>query len=97
MDYINEQSGINLTPVFNQYLKYKNIPILDFMFMKGQLYCRWIADVKDFNMPVKVRIKGSEYQFIKPTTRFEPVELTGAAKDNIDADTFNYYIGVLID
>ena len=95
--YINEQSGINLTPVFDQYLKYKNLPILNFMFMKGKLYCRWIADIKDFNMPVKVRIKGGEYQFIKPTTYFTPVEITGAAKDNIEADTFNYYIGVLVD
>jgi hypothetical protein len=48
-------------------------------------------------MPVKVRIKGGEYQFIHPSTRFEPVDIAGATKDNIEVDTFNYYIGVLID
>jgi aminopeptidase N len=97
VDYISNKSGKNLNPVFDQYLKYKNIPILNFSFNKGKLYCRWIADVKEFNMPVKVRVKGGEYQFITPSTRFKPVELNGATTDNIEVDTFNYYIGVLVD
>ncbi|MFI5137878.1 MAG: M1 family metallopeptidase [Sphingobacteriales bacterium] len=97
VDYISNRSGRDLKPVFDQYLKYRNIPVLNFMFNNGKLYCRWIAGVKDFNMPVKVRIKGGEYQFITPSTRFAPVELSGAAKDNIEVDTFNYYIGVLVD
>ncbi|HEY4322999.1 MAG TPA: M1 family metallopeptidase [Mucilaginibacter sp.] len=97
VNYITDQSGKDLKPVFEQYLKHKNLPILNFMYSKGQLYCRWLADVKGFDMPVKVRLKGGEYQFIKPTTRFEPVKIDGATKDNIEVDTFNYYIGVLID
>jgi aminopeptidase N len=97
VDYISDKAGKNLNPVFDQYLKYKNIPILNFMFTGGKLYCRWIADVKDFNMPVKVRIKGGEYRFITPTTRFRPVDIMDATKDNIEVDTFNYYIGVLVD
>lgn len=95
--YINYFSGKNLTPVFDQYLKYKNIPILNFMFKEGQLYCRWIADVKEFNMPVKVRIKGGGYQFIYPTTSYTRLNIKGATKENLEVDTFNYYIGVLVD
>jgi len=97
VDYVSDQSGKNLRPVFEQYLKYRDIPILEFMFNRGKLNCRWIANVKDFNMPVKVRVKGGEYQFITPSTRFKPVEINGATKDNIEVDTFNYYIGVLVD
>jgi len=97
VNYISDKAGKNFNPVFEQYLKYKNLPILDFMFMRGRLYCRWIADVKDFNMPVKVKIKGGEYKFITPTTRFRPVDIPGANKDNIEVDTFNYYIGVLVE
>lgn len=97
VNYINEQSGKNLSPVFEQYLKYKDIPILNFMFMKGKLFCRWIADAKGFKMPVRVRIKGGEYEFITPSTRFTPVELKNATRDNIEVDTFNYYIGVMVD
>jgi aminopeptidase N len=97
VNYISNKAGKNLKPFFDQYLKYKNIPTLEFMVVRGKLCCRWIADVKDFNIPVKVRIKGGEYQFINPSTKFKPITIEGAAKDNIEVDTFNYYIGVLVD
>ncbi|MDB5285306.1 MAG: family metallopeptidase [Mucilaginibacter sp.] len=97
VDYINQQSGKNLAPVFDQYLKYAVIPTLEFMTLRGKLMCRWIANAPSFSMPVKVRIKGGEYKFITPTTHFTPVDIDGVTKDNIEVDTFNYYIGVLVD
>jgi len=97
VNYITDQSGKNLKPVFEQYLKYKSIPILNFMETGGKLYVRWISDVKGFNMPVRVKLKGGEYQFITPSTRFMPVTIEGAKKNNIEVDTFNYYIGVMMD
>ncbi|HVS92354.1 MAG TPA: M1 family metallopeptidase [Mucilaginibacter sp.] len=98
INYICDQSGKDLKPVFDQYLHYRNLPILEFMNdRKGVLTCRWQSNVKGFNMPVRVRVKGGEYQFIKPTSRFTPVNIDGATKDNVEVDTFNYYIGVLVD
>jgi hypothetical protein len=67
------------------------------MTINGKLMCRWVADASNFNMPVKVKIKGGEYRFITPRARFTPVNIEGATKDNLEIDTFNYYIGVLID
>lgn len=95
--YINEQAKMNLTSVFDQYLRYKNIPTLEFRVENGRAVARWIADVNGFTMPVKVRVKGGEYKFITPSTRFTPVDLAGVTKDNIEVDTMNYYIGVLVD
>lgn len=97
VNYISEQSGMKLAPIFDQYLHYTNIPTLEFATLRGKLMCRWIADVNNFSMPVKVRIKGGEYQFITPSRAFAPVNIDGATKDNIEADLFNYYIGVLIE
>jgi aminopeptidase N len=97
VNYISEQSGMNLSPVFEQYLKYKDLPILDFAVVRGQLMVRWVADAKGFNMPIRVRVKDGEYQFIKPTTRFTAVNIKDATKDNIEVDTFNYYIGMMKD
>lgn len=95
VDYITTQSGMNLAPIFDQYLHYKNIPILEFISAEGKLLCRWInVSNKTFNMPVRVRVKGGDYKFITPTTRLAPVKLDGATEDNIEVDTFNYYIGV---
>src|ERR1700761_4092626 len=100
VDYVTDKSGKDLKPVFSQYLQYKNIPILEFMTVRGKVCARGNADAKDFKMPVKVRLKGGDYQFITPGARFRPVEIKGVTKDNIhdiEVDTFNYYIGVLID
>lgn len=97
VNYINTQAGLNLTPVFDQYLRYKNIPTLEFRFEKGEAQCRWVADVTDFTMPVQVRIKGDKYQFITPSANFKPVNIAGLNKDNLEVNTFDYYIGVLVD
>jgi len=97
VNYITEQSGKKLLPVFDQYLHYKNLPTLEFAVRDGKLLSRWIADATGFTMPVLVRVKGGEYQFITPTTRFSPVAIEGASIDNIEVDTFNYYIGILKD
>ena len=95
--YINKKTGINFTPVFNQYLRYNTIPVLEFCVKNKVLLCRWVANAEGFALPVKVRLKGGDYKFISPTTSFTKVDLPGANKDNIEVDTFNYYIGVLVD
>lgn len=95
--YVNQQSGINFSPVFDQYLHYKNIPILEFRFQDKQLLGRWVSDVNGFTMPARIRIKNGDYQFFNLSTSFSPVNLPSATKDNLEADIFNYYIGVLID
>lgn len=97
VDYINTQSGLKLTPIFDQYLRYKNIPTLEFRFEKGIALCRWVADVNDFDMPVYIRTKGGQYRFITPSTTFKTINIPGLTKDNLEVDTFNYYIGVLVD
>lgn len=97
VSYFNAHAERNLTPVFDQYLKFHTLPVLEFMEKEGQLSCRWIAEAKDFNMPVKVKVKDGGYQMIFPTNQFSPVAIQGATTENIKADTFNYYIGILID
>jgi len=95
--YITKQSGIDLSTVFDQYLHYASLPVLEFAERKGKLYGRFTGCVKDFTMPVRIRIKGGQYQFMTCNTRFKPLKIDGASKDNIEVDTFNYYIGVLVD
>ncbi|QJD97453.1 M1 family metallopeptidase [Mucilaginibacter robiniae] len=97
VNYINQQAGMNLTTVFDQYLRYPKIPTLEVKFENGKAYAKWIADVNSFNMPAKVRVKGGEYKLIHPTTTFSTIDLAAANKDNLEIDTFDYYIDVKID
>ena len=95
--YISEQSGKDLSSVYAQYVRHPNIPTLEVAFDKdGKASCRWIADERNFNMPVRIRVKGGEYRFIQPTRRFAPVDIPGLTRGNLEVDTFNFYIGVLV-
>ncbi len=97
VDYISTHSGRNLNRVFEQYVKHSNLPILEFAFDKsGSAYCRWIADVDDFDMPVRISTKGGVYHFIHPTRSFQQIRIDGLTRDNLEVDTFNFYIGVLV-
>ncbi|MDB5003357.1 MAG: peptidase [Mucilaginibacter sp.] len=96
--YISDQSGMNLLPVFDQYLHYADLPVVEFATINGKLSAKWIANATGFNMPIKVRMKGGEYKFIKPGKGyFTPVNIDGITKDNLEVDTFNYYAGVIVD
>lgn len=97
VQFINKKSGIDFSPVFAQYLQHTIIPTLEFKFENGKTLCRWIADVPDFNMPINIRIKGGEYQLINPTRKYSVVEIEGLNKDNLEVDTFNFYVGVLLE
>jgi aminopeptidase N len=92
--YFNQQTGMNLTPVFDQYLRHTAIPTLELKFdeLAGSVQYRWQADEKDFAMPVRVGLK-EHWETIRPTTEWQTMK-TGLAKDQFDVATDLYYINV---
>ncbi|MGO4821735.1 MULTISPECIES: M1 family metallopeptidase [unclassified Flavobacterium] len=68
-DYLSTAVGIDLTTIFNQYLRDTRIPTLEY-FIKGNIVSfRWTNCVSGFNMPLKVMIDGNE-NWLKPTTEW---------------------------
>lgn len=96
VDYINHQSGYNFSPVFDQYLHYNTIPVLEFSFAKDKLSYRWIANNKYFGVPVRIRVKNGQYKEITPKTSFQELVLTGVSKTNLEVDLSDYYVGMLL-
>lgn len=68
-NYINKISGIDFTPVFNQYLRSVYIPVLEYRFVDRYVFYRWANCNTDFNMPVRVDISGE--QWLRPTTEWK--------------------------
>jgi aminopeptidase N len=97
IDYINREAGRDFSPVFAQYLQQRSLPVLEMRFEKDQLLGRWVAAVPGFDLPVRLRTKGADYQLVTPTPKWQPLPLPGATRDNVEVDTFNYYGGVLLD
>lgn len=91
-NYISEQAGIDLTPVFNQYLRDTRVPTLEYYFKEKQLTYRWINCVDAFTMPVQVDLNGESLR-IQPTKEWKVITVaTTNSKLTIDA---NYYVAGL--
>jgi aminopeptidase N len=92
--YFNQQTGMNLTPIFDQYLRHTAIPMLDLKFddAAGTVSYRWKTDEADFAMPVRVGLK-DHWQVIHPTTEWQTMK-TPLKKDEFAVATDLYYIDV---
>lgn len=91
-NYIAKQSGLKLDKVFDQYLRYSKIPVLEYKIDNGILSYRWITDVKGFDMPVKVSLKADEYTLIKPTNDWKTSKIDASVTmDNFKTEP-NFYV-----
>ncbi len=92
--FFNEKTAMNLTPIFDQYLRHTAIPTLELQFQEGDgsVSYRWQADEKGFAMPVKVGKRGA-WQTIKPTTEWQTMK-SAQKKDDFEVATELYYVNV---
>jgi len=94
VEYFNQQTVMNLTPVFDQYLRHTAIPTLELKFdeSKGTVSYRWKVDEPAFQMPVRVGKKDS-WQIIHATTDWQTMPTT-LKKDEFEVATDLYYVNV---
>jgi len=92
--WFNLHTGMNLTPVFDQYLRHAAIPRLELLFGEapGMVMYKWDADEDSFAMPVKVGAQ-EHWQIIHPTTKWQWMQ-TPLGKDDFQVATDLYYIDV---
>lgn len=99
--YISDQSGKDLSKVFDQYLRDIRIPTLEYFIKNNQMQYRWSNVIEGFNMPVRVFIDGKA-MWLSPSTKWEKISFDEQrTKDNhetvklkfkVDA---NFYISTL--
>ena len=90
--YISQQAGIDLSTVFNQYLRDIRIPTFEYYFKDGYLNYRWMNCVPGFAMSMKVTINGQEV-VLQPTTEWK-LKPTNATNSQLEINP-NYYVSVL--
>ncbi|MFI5124174.1 MAG: M1 family metallopeptidase [Chitinophagales bacterium] len=90
-NYINQVSGRDFTPVFNQYLRSARLPEFEFRQSRRQLRYRWTNCNPDFNMFLKVNLNGNFW--LKPTTKWQTIRFTGPEETPLSVDE-NFYITV---
>jgi aminopeptidase N len=90
-DYISRNSGIDLSRVFDQYLRTTRIPELEYATYGGVLRYRWGNVVRGFAMPVRVALAPGQSVVLVPTTRWQSMPLPRDASATIAVDP-NYYV-----
>ncbi len=74
-DYISQESGIDLTEFFNQYLRDIKIPTLEYKIENGELKYRWTKIVEGFDMPIQIEIGDkTEWLFPKAEWKTKPID-----------------------
>jgi aminopeptidase N len=93
--FFNQQTGMNLTPIFNEYLRHATIPTLELKFDEsaGTVSYRWRADEPAFAMPVSVGTKDA-WQIIQPTTTEWKTMPSTLKKGDFEVATDLYYVNV---
>lgn len=96
LNYLNKESGMDFTKVFEQYIRHKSIPVLEIVQQDdGKIFCRWIAETPAFEMPIHLGKKGQPKTRYAVGSTFQALPLKIENTDELEVDTFNYYIGVM--
>ncbi|WP_289064344.1 M1 family metallopeptidase [uncultured Zobellia sp.] len=88
-DYVSKKSGIDLSKVFDQYLRTTMIPVFEYKIKGNQLEYRYTNTVDGFHMPLNVLINGKATT-LKPTNEWQTQQL-GGKLSTLTVDR-NYYL-----
>jgi len=69
-EYISKSIGIDLSKVFDQYLRDFRVPVFEYEITNGELKYRWNNVIDGFDMPIEVIIDGKN-TIINPSTEFK--------------------------
>lgn len=90
-DYISKGAGTDLSKVFEQYLTTTKIPVLEYSVDGATVKYRWANVVPGFNMPLKVRLAGTGYDWLHPTEQWQTGKFALPAAADFKVD-MNFYV-----
>ena len=93
VNFFNKESKMNLTPIFDQYLRYKKIPGLEIKVVKNKLEYQWKTDVADFKMPVDIKIDGKEIR-LEPTNKAKKSKFKVKNIDEVEVLKSEFFVNV---
>ena len=85
--YMIEKSGIDLSKVFDQYLRTVKIPEFEYTIKNNKLKYRWNNVVKGFNMPLKITVNGKSI-LLTPTENWQTKSINN---NSVEIDN-NFYV-----
>ena len=91
-DFFNNAIEVDLSPVFDQYLRHASLPTLELQQADDFIRYRWKADVENFKMPVDIILDEEEIR-LNATSEWQSLE-TGEELDELTINDLEFYINV---
>ncbi len=91
--YISIRSGLDLSKMFDQYLRTTKVPTLEYKLQGSQLSYRWTSVVPGFAMPVRVTTSQGRLGWIRPTESWKTTTVKLDRPEDFHVDE-NFYVGV---
>lgn len=91
VDFFNKESGLDLTSVFNQYLRYTTIPELEFRKTGKVIEYKWNTEAPNFVMPIDVMIKGKKIR-LEASTSWKVLTENAKSINDIQPIKTDFYI-----
>lgn len=89
--FFNQESGYNLTPIFNQYLNYTTLPQLEIKEQGTSFQYRWVTEEPNFKMPIDIEI-GSKKIRLEPSNDWKKSKEPISSLEEIKVLTDKFYI-----
>jgi len=93
IDYFNTTLGMNLTPVFKQYLFTNQVPIFVYKVKGDYLYYSWDNANEDFNMPIDIEFEETKMR-LNPTIQVQKIKLKKLNKKGFQIFDNQFYVSI---
>lgn len=93
IDYFNKASGMDLTPVFRQYLYTNQMPIFVYKVKGDNLYYYWENVIEDFNMPIDIGFEDKKIR-LYPTLKEQKIKLKKLNKKSFQIYDNQFFVRI---
>jgi aminopeptidase N len=90
---INDQLSADLRPLFDQYLRHTEVPVLQWALVKGRLWYRWTNCTDRFAMNVRLELEGRDLGFQPVAAGWRSIPVNASRKAELKVDR-NFYVGI---
>jgi aminopeptidase N len=92
-NFISKAFGMDLKPIFDQYLRDNRVPLFEYYYSDDQtLNYRWTSCLPSFTMPIDIEIEGKKTR-ITPTENWNQLKVDKKGSLSVDLD---YYVKSLM-
>ncbi|MEZ5013320.1 MAG: M1 family metallopeptidase [Chitinophagales bacterium] len=93
--YIMRKAGKDYSKVFDQYLRHAAIPVMEYSLTQSDtgllVRYHWIADVPDFNMPLRYNTGKNDFVWVYPTTEWQEMLIPDMQRGKFKWDSMHFY------